>query len=155
VPENFAFSISGAHHDTAGADTMRQLHVAMAVSDHERARQVDAMFRGGLIQHAGPRLSARASVVGGVGAIIDAVKMPSCFRQLLGHQVVDGLHQRFRVVSPSDTRLVGNDKDEKATLVQFADSSRCKWKHTKARNVIQVADFVGNGAIAIKENRWF
>jgi hypothetical protein len=127
----------------------------MAVTNHERARQIDAMFRGRLIQHARPRLPARASVVGGMGAIIDAVKMRSCFRQLLGHQVVDGLHQRFRVVSTGNSGLVSDHKDEKATLVQFADSSRRKWKHTKARNVIQVADFVGNSAIAVEKNGGF
>jgi hypothetical protein len=51
--------------------------------------------------------------------------------------------------------LIGNDKDEKAALVEFADGSRSKWKHIKTRNVIQVADFLRNGAVAIQKNTGF
>src|ERR1700693_2717732 len=117
VPENFTFAISGAHHDTAGADAMRQLHVAMTISDHERARQVDAMFSRGLIQHAGARFSARASVGGGVRTEIDAVNMRSSSSQLAGHQIVDVIHERFRIVATSDSGLIGDHEDEKAGLV--------------------------------------
>ncbi|MDQ1409099.1 MAG: hypothetical protein QOJ41_834 [Acidobacteriaceae bacterium] len=155
MPENFTLAIAGAHHDTASADAVRQLRVAMAVADNERARQVDAVFRGGLIQHAGARFSARASVARDVGTIIDAIQVRPGFSQLLGHQIVDGVHQRFGVVSTSDSGLVGDHKDKNAALVQFADGSRRKRKHTKTRNVIQVADFVGNGAVTIKKNGGF
>src|ERR1700688_10655 len=117
MPESFTFAITGAHHDTAGADAMRQLHVAMAVSHHERARQVDAAFRGSLMQHAGARSSTGASSGGYVRAIIDAVEISSDVAQLNSHQIVDGVHERFRVVSASDSRLIGDDKDEKSALV--------------------------------------
>src|ERR1700688_2227386 len=127
----------------------------MTVSDHERTRQVDAMFCGGLIQHARAGLSARASIARGMRAIIDAVQVCSGVRELLGHQLVDGMHQRFGIVSATDSGLIGNDKDEKATLVKFADGSRRKRKHTKTRNVIKVADFFGNGAVAIEKNGGF
>ena len=89
----------------------------MTVSDHEGARQVDAMFSGGLIQHARAGLSARASVGGGVGTEIDAVNMRAGGSEMADHQIVDGVHERFGVVATSDSRLVGDDKDEKAALV--------------------------------------
>jgi len=155
MPENFAFSISGAHHDTAGADTVRQLYVAMTISDHERARQVDAMFTGGPMQHAGGGLPAGAGVGRCVRAIIDAVEISSGVPQPNGHPVMDSVDERFRVVPASDTGLIGDDKDEKAALIQFADGSRGKWKHMKSRNVIQVADFFRNGAVAIEKNGGF
>ena len=127
----------------------------MAVPDHERARQVDAMFSGGLIQHAGARFSARAGVGGSVRAIVDAIKMSSSVAQLSGHQIVHDVHERFRIVSTSDSGLIGDHENEKASLIKFADGSRRKWEHTKTRNVIQVADFLGNGAVAIEKNSGF
>src|ERR1700676_1341275 len=117
----------------------------MTVSEHERARQVDAMFSGGLVQHAGARFSARASGGGGVGAIIYAVEMSSGVAQLNGHQIVDGVHERFRIIFTTDSGLIGDHENEKASLIKFADGSRRKWEHTKSRNVIQVSDFFGNG----------
>src|SRR6202011_1510435 len=96
----------------------------MTVSDHERARQVDAMFTGSLIQHAGARFSARASGGGDMGAIIYAVEMSSGVAQLNGHQIVDGVHERFRIISTTDSGLIGDHKDEKTALVKFADGSR-------------------------------
>jgi hypothetical protein len=51
--------------------------------------------------------------------------------------------------------LIGDHENEKASLIKFADGRRREWKHTKTRNVIQVADFFGNGAIAIEKNGGF
>ena len=107
------------------------------------------------MQHAGAGFSARASIGGGVRAIIDAVKVRSGFSQLLGHQIVDRVHQRFWVVSTGDSGLIGDDEDEKAALIKFTDGRRRKGKHIKTRNVIQVADFFGDGAIAIEKNGGF
>ncbi len=113
------------------------------------------MFRGGLIQHAGARFSTGASIGGYVRAIIDAVEISSDIAQLNSHQIVDGVHERFGVVSTSDSGLIGDDKNEQAAVIQFADGSRRKWKHVKTRSVIQIADFLRNGAVAIQKNSGF
>jgi hypothetical protein len=68
---------------------------------------------------------------------------------------MDSVDERFWVVSASDSGLISDDKDEKATLVQFADGSRRKRKHIKTRNVIQVTDFFGNGAVTIEKDSGF
>jgi hypothetical protein len=51
--------------------------------------------------------------------------------------------------------LIGDDKHEQAAVIQFADGSRSKWKYMKTRNVIQIANFLRNGAVAIQENSGF
>jgi hypothetical protein len=48
--------------------------------------------------------------------------------------------------------LIGDDDHGYTRLIQAADGLGRKWKHTKTVEMIQVADFFGDGAITIKED---
>ena len=50
-----------------------QFHVAIAVANHEGARQIEMVFPRGAFDHAGFRLAAIASVRGAVRAIVNSV----------------------------------------------------------------------------------
>jgi hypothetical protein len=48
--------------------------------------------------------------------------------------------------------LIGDYHHGDTSLIQAANGLGRKWKHTKTVKMIQVADFFGDGAIAIEED---
>ncbi len=104
------------------------------------------------LQHAGFWLAAATVFGGSVRTIIDCVDLHARLGKLLRHQFVHSVHKRFRKVTAANTGLVGDDNDRQARLVQPADGTRDKGKHTKTAGVIQVAHFLGDGPVAIQKN---
>ncbi len=68
------------------------------------------------------------------------------------HPFVNIVHQRFRKIAAGNAGLVGDHDNRYSGLVQATDGRGCKRKHTKTVEMIQVADFFGDGAITIEEN---
>jgi hypothetical protein len=89
----------------------------MAISDYKRALQVDAVFYRSPMEHPRTWLATDASVGGSVWTIIDSIDISADVAQPNGHQIVHVVHEGFRVVSASDSRLIGDDKDEKPALI--------------------------------------
>ena len=71
---------------------------------------------------------------------------------MLSHDLMHGVHQRFREETASHAGLIGDDDDWQLRIVQLANGARGKGKHTKSAGVIQVADFFGDGAVAIEKD---
>src|SRR5437899_6971279 len=84
--------------------------------------------------------------------MINRLEVRASLGQFPFHAFVNIVHQRFRKVAASHARLVGDHDDGHSSLVQAANGRGCKRKHTKTVEMIQVADFFGDGAIAIEEN---
>ncbi len=68
------------------------------------------------------------------------------------HPFVDIVQQRFREIAAGHAGLIGDDDHGYTRLIQAADGLGRKRKHTKTVEMIQVADFFGDGAITIKED---
>ena len=71
---------------------------------------------------------------------------------MLRHDFMDGVHHRFREETASDAGLIGHDDDWQLGIVQLANGARGEGKHTKLAGIIQVADFFGDGAVAIEKH---
>ncbi len=72
--------------------------------------------------------------------------------ELLGHEFMDRVYERFWKVAPANAGLVGYHNYGQLCVVQTAYGVRYAWQDTKSADVIQVADFFGDGAVAIEEN---
>ena len=75
--------------------------------------------------------------------------MRACGRELLGHKFVDRVYKRFRKVASANSRLIGHHDYGHSGFIQTADGFSDSRQDTKSADVIQVANFFGNGAIAI------
>ena len=72
--------------------------------------------------------------------------------ELLDHNFVDRVYKRFRKVAPANTRLIRDHNHGQSGFVQTADGIRNMRQDTKSADVIQVADFFGDGAVAIEKD---
>src|ERR1700716_3984937 len=62
------------------------------------------------------------------------------------------MHHRLRKKPAAYTGLVGDDDHRYAGIVEAANGIGGEGKHTKLADIIQVADFFGDGAVAIEKN---
>ena len=152
VPRDFAFAVAGANEDAAGTSVSREFHVSVTVANDEGAMQIECLFRRCAVQHACFWLAAGTFFCGDVRAIINRINFCAGFGELFGHQFVYSMHKRFRKITAAHAGLIGDYDDGQTSIVEPADGSRNKVKHTKTAGVIQVANFFSNGAITIKEN---
>ncbi len=111
------------------------------------------MLSRGRLQHAGLRLAARARIVFFMRTIVQCVDMRITFGQLHCHQFVNSGDQRFRKVPVGDPGLIGDHNDRQLRSIELPDCLRSKWKHTKTAYIVQVANFFGDGSVAVKEDR--
>lgn len=154
IPQIFTFAVTGAYQNTASASAAGQLDVAVAIADDEGAMQVYGVFAGGPLEHSGLRLAAIAAIGGSVRAIVYGVKMGAGSFELLGHEFMDRVHKRFRKVLSADAGLICYHDDGHSGFIQAANGSRDLRQDTKSADVIQVADFFGDGAVTIEKNSW-
>jgi hypothetical protein len=154
IPQIFAFAVAGAHQNTASAGAAGQLDVAVAIADNKGAVQVDSVFAGGPLEHSRLRLAAIAAIGRSVRAIVYGVKMGAGSFELLGHEFMDRVHKRFRKVPSADAGLICYHDDGQSGFVQAANGLRDMRQDTKSADVIQVADFFGDCAVAIEKNSW-
>ena len=133
---------------------MREFNVAITITHHEGPLQIDGVFTGGALQQAWLGLSAVAGVVGGVRAIVDRGEMRACGGELLGHKIVDLVHHGFREHAAAYAGLIGDDDDRQVRVVQPTTGTGREGKQIKLAELIQVADFFGDGAVAIEEDGW-
>ena len=154
IPEVFTFAVTGAHQNTAGSGAAGQLDVTVAIADDEGAMQVYGVFAGGPLEHSRLRLAAIAAISRSVRAIVYGVKMGAGGFELLGHEFMDRVHKRFRKVLAADAGLICYHDDGHSGFVQAANGLRDMRQDTKSADVIQVADFFGDGAVAIEKNGW-
>jgi hypothetical protein len=110
------------------------------------------VFASGAFQQSRLGFSARTFVIQSVRAIVDRGEMRSRRRELPGHEFVDGVHHGFREKSASHAGLIGHHDDWQFRIVQLANGARGEGKHTKLAGIIQVADFFGDGAVAIEKD---
>jgi len=66
--------------------------------------------------------------------------------------LVNLFYQRLRKVPAPDAGLTGHDNDWPSRFVQFSNCRADAAQHTESADVIQVADFVRDGSLAIREN---
>jgi hypothetical protein len=67
------------------------------------------MLAGSTLQQSGLRLPALALILGGVRAVVNAIDVRTSHGELLRHEFMDGMHDRFREDSSADPRLIGHD----------------------------------------------
>jgi hypothetical protein len=72
--------------------------------------------------------------------------------KLLSHQFVNSIHERLWKIAAANARLICDDDNGQPGLIEAADGSRDKGKHTKSAGMIQVAHFFGDGAIAVEKD---
>jgi hypothetical protein len=149
IPKIFALSVTGAHQNTAGARAAGKFDIAVTIAHDERAMQVDGVLAGRSFKHSCLRLTAIACIRRSVRAIVYGVDVGAGGFEMLGHQLVHRTYKRFRKVAPANARLICHDNHGETGLVQTPDGVRDMRQDTKPADVIQVADFFGNGAIAI------
>ena len=152
VPEIFAFTITSAHQDTARPRATGKLDVGVAIADDEGAMQVDGVLAGGALEHTCLRLSAAASVGRSVRAVVYGVEMGARGFKLLGHEFMNRVYQRFRKIAAANTGLICHNNHREPSLVQAANRIGDVRQDTKSADVIQVADFFGDGAVTIEKN---
>jgi len=153
VPEMLAFAVASPHEDTARACAASKFDVAVTIADDEGAKQVDGVLPCGAVKHACLWLAAVAAVGRRVRAVVYGVEMCAGGFELLGHEFMNRVHKRFRKIAAADTGLICYDNYGQSGFVQAANSIRYVWQDTKSADVIQVADFFGDGAVAVEKNR--
>jgi len=62
------------------------------------------------------------------------------------------VHHGLGEKSASHAGLIGDDDDWQLRIVQLANGARGEGKHTKLAGIIQVANFFGDGAVAIEKD---
>ena len=62
------------------------------------------------------------------------------------------MDKRFREIAAANARLICHHDHRQTGFVQAADGIRNMRQDTKSADMIQVADFFGNGAVAIEKN---
>jgi hypothetical protein len=152
IPEILAFAVTTAHEDTSRACTTGQLDVAMAIADNEGSVQIDGVLPRSALEHAGLGLAAIAAIGRIVRAVVYGVEMGAGGCKLPSHEFMDRVYQRFRKIAAADARLIGHHKHSEPGLIQEANGVSNTRQDTKSADVIQVADFFGNGAVAIEKN---
>ena len=152
MPLQFAGAIAGAHQDGLGAHATGKFHIAVAIADHEGAAQIESVFPRGALQQTRFGLSAVAGVLTLVWAIVHRIEACAGGGKFLCHPIVHGLNQGFGKVSASNTRLIGDDDDWQVALIEGTNGRSRKWKDAKAAEMVEVADFIGDGAVAIEED---
>src|SRR2546429_5965958 len=111
VPGEFTFTVACTHEDASRTGVSRELHVAIAIANHEGVLQIERVLQSCAVQHAGSWLAAATVFGGDVRTIIDRVDRRALLCKLLGHQFVPGVHERFREVTPADSRRIGAADD--------------------------------------------
>jgi hypothetical protein len=152
VPEIFAFTITSAHQDTARSRVAGKLDVAVAIADDEGAVQGDGVLAGSALEHACLWLATVATVGRCVRAVVYGVEMGAGRFELLGHEFMDRVYQRFRKIAAANAGLICHNNHRKPSLIQAANRIGDMRQDTKSADVIQVADFFGDGAVAIEKN---
>jgi len=87
-----------------------------------------------------------------VRAVVYGVEMGAAGCELLGHEFMDRVYQRFRKIASADARLICHHNHNEPSLIQAPNGISNMRQDTKSADVIQVADFFGNGAVAIEKN---
>jgi hypothetical protein len=152
VPSFVAEAVASANEDGFTAGAKRQLHVSVTVANHERARKIEIVLSRGLVEHSGAGLATVAAIGRTVRAIINRVEARTGRLEFALHALVHFAHKRLRKITTSHTGLIGDDDHGQMRFVQATDGRAHKRKHTKSVDVIQVADLVGDGAVAVEEN---
>jgi hypothetical protein len=152
IPEVFAFAVTTAHEDTLRARTTGKLDVAMAVADNKGLVQIDGVLLGSAPKHACFWLAAIAAIGRIVRAVVYGVEMGAGGFELPDHEFMDRVYQRFRKIAAADARLICHHNHSEPSLIQEANGISNTGQDTKSAEVIQVADFFGNGAVAIEKN---
>jgi hypothetical protein len=152
IPKIFTFAVTGADQDTACAGAPGKLDVAVTIADHERSMQVDGVLPSCPFEHTRFWLAAIAAVGRGVRTKVYGVETRAGGCELLGHEFVDRVDERFRKVPAANAGLICHHNHRKPSLIQAADGFSDPRQDTKSVDVIQVADFFGNGAVTIEKN---
>jgi acetolactate synthase regulatory subunit len=152
VPKILAFAISRSHQNTACAGEAGKLNVRVAISDDERTMQVERVLSSRLLQHSGFRFAAIAAIPQSVRAIVYCVEARTRGFELLGHEFVDRVHQRFWKIAAAYAGLICNHNHRQTGFIQAANRIGHSRQDTKSADMIQVADFLGDGAVAIEKN---
>ena len=64
-----------------------------------------------------------------------------------------GLNEGFGEIAAGNAGLIGDDDDGEIALVEAANGSGGEGKEAKAGDVVEIADFIGDGAVAVEEDR--
>lgn len=152
VPKILAFAVTSAHKNTARARAPGKLDITRAIAHDKRLPQVNRMILRCSLEHADFRFAALTAVCGTVRAIIYALE-PGAFRsELLRHELVNRMYKGLGKISAANTGLIGYDENREFRIIQAADSFRCARQQSEPADVIQIADFFGDSAVAVEEN---
>lgn len=147
-----AFAVTSAHKNTARARALGKLDIGIAITDDKRLPQLNRMVLRSLLEHADFRFAALTAICGTMRAIIYAVE-PGAFRsEQLGQEIVNRVDKGLGKISTANSRLVGYHEDRESGIIQATDTFCCTRQQSEAADVIQVADFLSDGAIAVEEH---
>lgn len=152
VPQIFDFPITGAHQDALRSGAARQLHIDVAIAHDKGSKQIDGVLPSCPCKHTCFWLAAIAVVIRNVWAIVNGFYMRVGGSELLDHEFVDRLYKRLWKIASANAGLIRDDNHGQPSLIQAADRLHDMRQDTKSADMIQVADFFANGAIAIEKN---
>lgn len=124
------------------------------VTNHVAAGEVEPEFIAGIEEELWGRFASATGLVGGFRCKIDAFQPDVVGSESLGDALVDGMHLGLGVVTPADTRLIGDDDEGEAGLDELEEGLRRAWEEDGLVRVAQVVAFFDQGAIAVQEDGW-
>lgn len=84
--------------------------------------------------------------------VVYGLEMGASGFELLDHEFVDSMYQRLWEVAAADPGLIRDHNYRHAGFIQAANGFRRVRQNTKSADMIQITDFIGDGAVAIEKN---
>ena len=107
---------------TAGG--LSRFTIRDAVADHEAAGEIEIEFASGPEQHSWFRLSAVASIIGGVGADVGGIDGSALLGQKFGKPIGYPRGLAVSEQAPANPRLVGDHDEPKALFSKLLENRR-------------------------------
>ncbi len=144
---------TGQYENRSRAGVQTRLNVAGAIADHEAARQIESVFTSRIAQKLRLWFPAIAIVFRMVGTNVVSLELDASLMEELIQVGMDGFDRFAREIAATDSRLVGDDKEFIASVLQSLESGHGMGNE---HDVIDFADiirtFFCDGAVAVKKD---
>jgi hypothetical protein len=144
---------TGQYENGSGAGAKARLDVADAIADHEAARQIESVFTSRIEQELRLWFPAIAIVLRMMGTNIVPFESYALFLEVLIQMGMDGFNRFAREIAAADSRLVGDDKELIASVLQSLESG---YSAGNEHNVVDFAyvirAFFCDGAVPVKKD---
>ena len=117
-PEAFSVRPPGQHEDGTAMHRFPHLNVRHVVSHHDRPLQINCEPPGSLAKQSCSGLTARATLLRRVGAVIDGIDLSAGLPNGPEHPLGDLLQSGGRIDAPPYPGLIGDDNDSQTGGLQ-------------------------------------